>query len=128
MSAPTTRKLIFVAEDDKTVRTMVRQALETKGYEVVEAGDGLQALQMIEKLARPPSLFIFDVMMPLLDGFGLAKRVRSRKELGPVPIIFLTAKTSPDDVVKGIQSGARHYMTKPFSVKDLLTKIEKTIG
>jgi DNA-binding response OmpR family regulator len=125
---PATRKLIFVADDDKTVRTMVRQALETKGYDVVEAADGLQASEMIAKLPHPPSLFIFDVMMPSLDGFGLAKMVRSKKELGPVPIIFLTAKTSPADVVKGIQSGARHYMTKPFSVKDLLTKIEKTIG
>ena len=103
---------------------MVRQALETKGYEVMEAADGLQASELLGKLTRHPSLLICDVMMPSIDGFSLAKLVRAKKELSSMPIIFLTAKTNPLDVVKGIQAGARHYVTKPFSVKELLAKVE----
>jgi len=128
MASTELRKLVLVADDDRTVRTMVRQALEAKGYEVVEAADGLQASELFGKLPRQPALLICDVMMPSIDGFSLAKMVRAKKELSTIPIIFLTAKTNPLDVVKGIQAGARHYVTKPFSVKELLAKVEKTIG
>jgi DNA-binding response OmpR family regulator len=128
MDAPAARKLVVVVDDDRTVRTMVRQALETKGYEVAEASDGLQASELFKTLTRPPALLICDVMMPSMDGLDLAKIVRAKKELGAMPIIFLSAKTGALDVVKGIQAGARHYVTKPFSVKDLLAKVEKCIG
>jgi DNA-binding response OmpR family regulator len=128
MAAPAPRKLVVVVDDDRTLRTMVRQALEAKGYDVAEAADGVQASELFEKLTRPPALLICDVMMPSMDGFGLAKLVRSKKELSTMPIIFLTAKTGALDVVKGIQAGARHYVTKPFSVKELLVKVEKCVG
>src|SRR5580658_1242309 len=128
MDAPAARKLVLVVDDDRTVRTMVRQALETKGYEVAEATDGLQASELFEKLPRPPALLICDVMMPSMDGLDLAKLVRAKKELSTMPIIFLTAKTGAPDLGKGIQAGARHYVTKPFSVKELLVKVEKCVG
>jgi DNA-binding response OmpR family regulator len=128
MDAPSARKLVLVVDDDRTVRTMVRQALEAKGYDVAEAADGLEASELFQKLPHPPALLICDVMMPSMDGLDLAKVVRAKKELSAMPIIFLTAKTGPLDVVKGIQAGARHYVTKPFSVKELLAKVEKSIG
>lgn len=128
MASEGPRKLVLVVDDDVSIRTMVRQALEAKGYEVLDAGDGLQATELLAKTPRPPSLLICDVMMPSMDGLSLAKMVRAKKDLGAVPIIFLTAKSGPLDVVKGIQAGARHYVTKPFSVKDLLAKVEKTLG
>jgi DNA-binding response OmpR family regulator len=128
MAAPAPGKLILVVDDDRTVRTMVRQALETKGYEVMEAADGLQASELFGKLTRVPSLLICDVMMPSMDGFSLAKIVRAKKELSSMPIIFLTAKTNPLDVVKGIQAGARGYLTKPFKIETLREKVAKVLG
>jgi len=121
-------KLVFVVDDDATVRKMIRQALEAKGYDVVEAVDGLQASEMLGKLTTAPALLICDVMMPSMDGLSLAKIVRAKKELSTMPIIFLTAKTGALDVVKGIQAGARHYITKPFSVRELLAKVDKITG
>jgi DNA-binding response OmpR family regulator len=120
-------KTVLVAEDDADVRGLIVKALRAKGYEVVEATDGLNASEVLGGLAQPPDLLICDVMMPTIDGFSLAKLIRSRAELKAIPIIFLTAKTSPVDVVQGIKLGARHYIQKPFSVKDLLDKVEKTL-
>ncbi len=93
---------------------------------MAEAADGLQASELLGRMTAP-DLLICDVMMPTIDGFSLAKLVRSRPELKAIPIIFLTAKTSPLDVVQGIKLGARHYIQKPFSIKDLLDKVEKTL-
>jgi DNA-binding response OmpR family regulator len=120
-------KTVLVAEDDADVRGLIVKALRAKGYGVVEATDGLKASEVLGGLAQPPDLLICDVMMPTIDGFSLAKLIRSRAELKAIPIIFLTAKTSPVDVVQGIKLGARHYIQKPFSVKDLLDKVEKTL-
>jgi len=121
-------KTVLVAEDDPSVRGLVVKALRAKGYEIVEAADGLKASELLGQLAAPPDLLICDVMMPTIDGFSLAKLVRARRELKHIPIIFLTAKTAPGDVAAGINLGARHYIQKPFSVKDLLDKVEKLLA
>lgn len=118
------KKLVLVADDDQAIRDMVGKALKAKGYEVILAKDGLEASEL---LGRKPDLFICDVMMPSFDGFTLAKLVKGHEELRKMPIIFLTAKTQPKDLAQGIALGARHYMTKPFSIKDLLDKVEKTL-
>jgi DNA-binding response OmpR family regulator len=120
-------KTVLVVEDDADVRGLIVKALKAKGYGVVEATDGLKASELLGQLTVAPDLLICDVMMPTVDGFTLAKLVRARKELRSIPIIFLTAKTSPEDVVLGIKLGARHYVQKPFSIKDLLDKVEKTL-
>ncbi len=121
------RKLVLVVDDDLAVRTLVVKALGSKGYETAEAGDGLMASELLGSLGRVPDLLICDVMMPSVDGLALAKLLRSKPEFHALPIIFLTAKNSFADVVQGIQAGARHYVQKPFSVKDLLEKVEKTL-
>ena len=119
------KKLVLVADDDQAIRDMVGKALQAKGYEVILAKDGLEASEL---LARKPDLFICDVMMPSFDGFTLAKLVKAQAELRAMPIIFLTARTQPKDVATGISVGARHYVTKPFSIVDLLDKVEKTVN
>jgi|SRR5580658_79548 DNA-binding response OmpR family regulator len=121
-------KTVLVVEDDTDVRGLVVTTLKAKGYKVWEAADGLQASELLGRLPELPDLLICDVMMPTIDGFSLAKLIRARAELKAIPIIFLTAKTSPMDVVQGIKLGARHYIQKPFSIKDLLDKVEKTVG
>lgn len=119
-----TKKMVLVVDDDQAIRDMVGKALQAKGYDVMLAADGLEASEL---LAKKPDLLICDVMMPNFDGFTLAKLVKTHAELRAMPIIFLTAKTQPKDLATGISLGARHYVTKPFSIKDLLEKVEKTL-
>ena len=122
------KRLVLVVDDDASVRTLVGKALTATGYEVIEAADGLSASEVLGRADRPPDLIICDVMMPNFDGFSFARLVKSRTELRGIPFIFLTAKGQPGDVARGIGLGARHYVQKPFSVKDLLDKVHKTIG
>jgi DNA-binding response OmpR family regulator len=121
------RKLVLVVDDEQSVRELVVRALQSKGYETLEAKDGLTAAELLGKATRTPDLLICDVMMPTIDGFSLARLVKTTANLRSVPIIFLTAKAEAEDVVRGITLGARHYVQKPFSVKDLLDKVEKTV-
>src|SRR5688572_13103412 len=96
-------------------------------YDVVVAHDGRQALVLAEQQPRP-ALLLLDVMMPGLDGLGVATQIKKNADLKGIPIIFLTAKTGAADVIKGIQSGARHYITKPFKIDDVLAKVKKALG
>jgi len=115
-----------IAEDDPAIATMLQKVLSTQ-YDVVVAHDGRSALALAVTPPRP-SLLMLDVMMPGLDGLGVAAEVKKMPELKGLPIIFLTAKTGATDVIKGIQSGARHYITKPFKIDDVLAKVKKTLG
>jgi len=121
------KKLVFVVDDDLSVRTLVVKALQAKGYDTVEGENGLKASEMLGSLPRVPDLLICDVMMPVIDGFSFARMVRSHDELKAMPIIFLTAKAQPRDLTTGMALGARHYVQKPFSLPDLLDKVAKSI-
>jgi len=121
------RKLVLVVDDDASVRMLVVKALQVKGYDVIEAEDGLKASELLGNLKRLPDLMICDVMMPTIDGFSLARMVKGRTELKGIPIIFLTAKTQPKDLLQGMSLGARHYIQKPFQLQDLLDKVAKTV-
>jgi CheY-like chemotaxis protein len=121
------RKLVYVVDDDASVRMLVVKALQVKGYEVIEAEDGMKASEVLGNLPRLPDLMICDVMMPTIDGFSLARMVKSRPELKAIPIIFLTAKTQPKDLLQGMSLGARHYIQKPFQLQDLLDKVAKSV-
>jgi len=85
------------------------------------------ALDMLHSM-KEPDMMLMDVMMPHMDGLVLAGKLRAEKRFKGVPIIFLTGLDSPRDVVQGINSGARHYVTKPFKIQDLLAKIAKAMG
>ena len=130
MSAPKTpegkdKKRILVAEDDESIATMLVRILSVR-YEVHRAQDGKQALAIADRIR--PNLILLDVMMPGLDGYSAATQIRMLPTLKNVSIIFLTAKGGAMDVVKGIQAGARFYVTKPFKMDDLLAKVRKALG
>ena len=116
---------VLVADDDASIRNLVARCLHGK-YEVILAEDGGSALAEMSK-TPPPDLAILDVMMPGLDGFKVAERLKLLPGAKHVPIIFLTARDSPKDHIHGIQAGARHYVTKPFVLKDLMDKISKIL-
>jgi len=119
------KKRILIADDDPAISRLLERVL-VRDYEVVAATDGPGALALAQQ--SRPALMILDVMMPGMDGFQLATRLRSLPELKNAPIIFLAARDGPLDTIKGIQSGARHYLTKPFKIDDLLTKVKKILG
>jgi CheY-like chemotaxis protein len=116
--------VVVVVDDDPAIRNMLVRALGTK-YTVYEADDGMTARQILELIPAPDAL-VCDIMMPRLDGLGLAKALRKDPSLQRVPILFLTARDSALDVVGGINAGARHYVTKPFKIADVLAKVAAT--
>ncbi len=121
-TAPT----ILVVEDDPSISMLIRKALEHKGYVVVTASDGESAL--VKCVEHRPAALILDVNLPKLDGLTVAKRVKAVPNLKQTPIIFLTAMDRPGDMIAGIQAGAKHYLTKPFKVDELLNKVTKLVG
>ena len=116
----------MVVEDDRAIREMLVRSLGLE-YCVYEAHDGQMALDMLSAM-REPDLMLLDVMMPQMDGLVLAGKLKTEKRFKSVPIIFLTGLDSPKDVVQGINAGARHYVTKPFKIQELLAKIAKALG
>jgi DNA-binding response OmpR family regulator len=117
------KKRILVIEDDDSVSQLLLRALEFS-YEVELIRDGIRAARRLdhEPVAH---VMICDIMLPGMDGLQIARKAKTSKIWSQVPIIFLTAKTTPLDVIQGIQAGARHYLTKPFKLKDLLDKVAK---
>jgi DNA-binding response OmpR family regulator len=120
------RRRILVVEDDESVRQLLTRQLGTE-YEVQQAADAQQALQVLGAMKPLPDLIICDVMMPGMTGVQFAKQLKGTNEYKTVPIIFLTARTGALDVIEGINAGARHYITKPFNMKDLLDKVAKAM-
>jgi len=119
------QKRILVVEDDETVRTLLVRQLQTQ-YEVFQAADAQAALTTLGAI-QLPDLIICDVMMPGMTGVQFAKHLKGVNAYKQIPIIFLTARTGALDVIEGINAGARHYITKPFNMKDLLDKVAKAM-
>lgn len=113
---------ILVADDDPKLAALVRTYLERAGHSVVVVHDGRAAL--VECRRRQPDLAVLDVMMPVLDGHDVCHVLRSE---GDVPIIFLTARASEDDLVIGLGVGADDYVTKPFSPRELVARVEAVL-
>ena len=113
-------KQILLVEDDVNFGTVLRDYLQLNGYKVVLTRNGLEGFEKFKKYEF--DICILDVMMPYKDGFTLAKEIRSKDK--STPIVFLTAKSMKDDVLKGYKIGADDYLTKPFDSEILLKKLE----
>jgi DNA-binding response OmpR family regulator len=111
---------VLLAEDDASLGFIIKDALEEDGYEVVHCADGQTAIDRFHK--NDFDICLLDVMMPNKDGFAVAKKIRSQTDL--VPVLFLTAKSMEEDKIKGFQSGADDYITKPFNMSELLLRME----
>jgi DNA-binding response OmpR family regulator len=119
-------RCILVVEDDETVREMISRALQST-YRVFTARDGMHAAEVLPTMPALPSLVICDVMMPRVDGFTFARMIKNDPALKGVPLLFLTAKTGKQDVLHGMELGARHYMSKPFKVNELLEMVGRLV-
>ncbi len=111
---------ILYAEDDATLAFLTKDNLEQNQYEVEHCGDGISCLEAFKKSSF--AICILDIMLPKMDGFDLASSIR--KLDSDIPIIFLSAKTLKEDRIKGLRLGADDYLVKPFSIEELLLKIE----
>lgn len=116
------KEKILIVDDEARILRLVRSNLEPVGYKVLTAMDGESALTAAEM--NDPDLIILDLMLPRLDGFEVCRRLR---EFSTVPIIILTAKGEEVDKIKGLELGADDYLTKPFSVQELLARIKAVL-
>lgn len=111
---------MLLAEDEIGLATIVKESLESRNFEVMLAQDGKEALAFYRRF--PFDILVLDVMMPEMDGFSLTREIRLENK--SVPIIMLTSKSQTADVVYGFKSGANDYLKKPFSIEELIVRIE----
>ncbi len=119
---PQQKPLILVVDDDPALVRLVSLNLELDGYQVLSAASGSAAIDLIQK--EQPSLVLLDVMMPGMDGFQTCQRIR---DFSGVPIIMITAKGGVEDVVHGLDIGADDYITKPFSITEMLARVKAVL-
>jgi len=117
--------LVLVADDSLVVRAFLRRQLEEYGHRVIEAGDGEEALAMCRSHA--PDVVLLDVEMPKLDGYGVLRAMRKDPELAEIPVVFLTARSTTEDVVEGLRLGAHDYLRKPFDPAELLARVSAAL-
>lgn len=118
-------KKILVVDDDLTLRKVLHNSLEQKGYQVTSVGSGQEALTKFTQ--DIPDLVVSDVSMPEMDGFEFCRQLRSQPSGKLIPFIFLSALNAVDDRIQGHSNGADSYLTKPFAMKELLANIEALI-
>ncbi|MDP5077591.1 MAG: response regulator [Nonlabens sp.] len=119
-------KKILIVDDEPNIVMSLEFAFQKQGYEVFIARDGSEALNIIHQ--NVPDVIILDIMMPQVDGYETIKQVRGNSAFAKAKIIFLSAKSKPEDIEKGLALGADDYFTKPFSVKKLIAAVEQLIA
>jgi DNA-binding response OmpR family regulator len=113
---------ILLAEDEQQIGDMVAFKLANAGHDVLRVVDGEAALAAAAR--EHPDVIILDVMMPVLDGFAVLGRLKADPDLSTIPVIMLTARGQEQDVLSGLQGGAADYIVKPFSLKELLARVD----
>jgi DNA-binding NarL/FixJ family response regulator len=118
-------KRLLLIDDDPNLILLVKDYLEFRGYEVVTAENGQEALDVLDK--DTPDMIICDVMMPQMDGYSLVEHVRKNPRTSWIPVLFLSAKGQSQDRVKGLNTGADVYMVKPFEPEELVAQVESSL-
>lgn len=122
MTEEPARKVVLVADDDRDIVDLVTFGLGESGYEVLEAFDGQEALDLA--LERLPDLCVVDVGMPRLDGYEVTRRLRATDATRSIPIIVLTARAQEADAERAFDAGATDYVRKPFSPRELESRVQ----
>lgn len=118
-------KQLLLIDDDPNLILLVKDYLEFRGYEVVTAENGREALEVLD--LKIPDMIICDVMMPEMDGYTLVENVRKDPRTNWIPVLFLSAKGQSQDRVKGLNTGADVYMVKPFEPEELVAQVEASL-
>lgn len=115
---------ILLADDEKDIVEFLKYNLQHQGFDVIAAFDGMEAIKL---LSEKPDLIILDIMMPQLNGYDVCSKIRSLPEFKNTPIIFLTAKSSEVDEIRGLELGANDYIQKPISPKKLVARVKANL-
>jgi two-component system alkaline phosphatase synthesis response regulator PhoP len=116
------KQLVYIVEDDTSIRELEIYALKTAGFEAIGFADGKEFCQELKNKA--PDIVLLDVMLPEDDGLAILSQIRNSQAFGDLPVIMVTAKTSEIDAVKGLDMGADDYITKPFGVMELVSRVK----
>jgi DNA-binding response OmpR family regulator len=118
-------RTILVAEDQQPIRSLIEYKLKTSGYTVVCAEDGRAALDKAIEIV--PDLILLDVMMPLMTGFEVLAGLRANEKTKDVAVVIVTAQSTEDEILKGLELGADDYITKPFSPNELAARVKTVL-
>lgn len=116
------KQIVYIVEDDTSIRELEMYALKNAAFEVSGFADGLELMKAMED--RVPDIILLDIMLPNEDGLDILKKIRSSALYCNVPVVMVTAKTSEIDAVKGLDMGADDYITKPFGVMELVSRVK----
>lgn len=117
---------IVLAEDEPQIARLTIFKLEKEGFEVIWEKDGGAALESVKN--NKPDLVLLDIMMPVMDGYQVLKKIKENDDLKMIPVIMLTAKGQERDVISGIEMGAEDYVVKPFRPAELVARIKRILG
>ena len=116
------KQKVLIADDEAPIREILKIYCEKEGFDVIEAADGAEAILKVQ--SEKPDIIILDIMMPVLDGLEVCKQVR---KMSDIPIIMLTAKDDDDDRILGLEIGADDYITKPFGMMEMISRIKAVL-
>ena len=116
---------VLIVDDEPMTRNLLRLMLERDGFAILEAEDGVKALEVVAESS--PDVLVLDVMMPNMDGITVCERLRAQAETAVLPIILLSARTSPEAVRMGLEAGANEYLGKPVSRNELIQTIRTVL-
>ena len=119
-------KKVLIADDEPNIVAAIEFLLKQRGYDVYTAGDGGEALRAMERVV--PDLVVLDIMMPQTSGYEVCQTIRRRSEWRHIKVLMLSAKGRDAEVVKGVAMGADLYVTKPFSTRELMARIDGLLG
>ncbi|GAB4516061.1 MULTISPECIES: response regulator [Flavobacteriaceae] len=120
------QKKILIVDDEPNILMSLEYAFKKKDFEVFIARDGTEAIEISNR--EKPNLILLDIMMPEMDGYETLKQVKDNEDLAHTKIVFLSAKSKEKDVEKGLKMGADRYLTKPFSLKKVISEIEELLA
>ena len=117
---------ILVVDDEQDVLDVLRLVLAKSGYEVLTATSGMEGLTQAE--SQLPDLIVLDIMMQQMDGWEVLKLLKLDERTSSIPVVILSARVEPKDMIRGLQEGAIDYVTKPFAVREILSKVAALLG
>ncbi|HHT9120314.1 MAG TPA: response regulator transcription factor [Candidatus Hypogeohydataceae bacterium YC41] len=116
------KKEILVIEDEKDLFELIKYNLEKEGFNVFHASDGEEGLRLVQR--KHPALVLLDLMLPVIDGLEVCRRIKKDQQTASIPVVILTVKDAESDIVSGLEVGADDYITKPFSPRVLLARVK----
>jgi len=119
------RKIILIVDDKSMNRKVIQMAFRNKDYEILEAADGAEAVEVAKE--KKPDLILMDIMMPIQDGYECTRQLKNNNELMDIPILFVSSREKPDDIVRAFEAGGADYIKKPFVSSELLARVDRQL-